>query len=503
MNDSTKYNDEQLRRQLENYAEMPSDKVWSGVTAALEQKKKKRRLLFWILLLGGIASGSTVWFFAGSTYSGAVLTAQQNQEPKPAQPAAPQSKPATAAGKNPQTNTANTALAAEKSNIHSYSNSVTTAGTSAPVSGKGTKHTQNNAGRAPENIAQTPAGNTGKKDGSQHTNTGLPQLSDNGNTSAAAHTPGRSSATGKGIPESSSRQASVSAGTVADTPHPLSLTPRGKLSLSNGIPQPALLKNRFRDSTTLYKTIPAVSVKIAPFISLEASAGSVWYKRNQVPANDISSGNAQTRKSGIYAAALLRGGFSFRGYAFFSLGVGYESFRFSNPYALTYTSVPGAGSGNLNQDLNTPSFEAYGDVNIPLPISSYNGSQTINGRLRMNTHNIFIPLDMGFSFPVLHNLHLGISGGPALHFLLKQEVYFLSEDGSKKPVSISEPSRVNVSLGIEPSLSYHIHGGLSIFASGAFRYHMLSAVKDPSIRSMPYRASGQLGVRLYLNGVRP
>lgn len=498
MNDSTKYNDGQLRRQLENYTEMPSDKVWSGVTAALNQKKKKRRLLLW-LLLGGIACSSTVWLLADAPGSGARPTAQKNEKQTAAQPAVPQTKAATSAEAAQQEGKAIAASAAEQNDTHSSGH----AGIIAPVPGKSKNSTQNTAGQnaspAHKNVMQALAAKTRKKDESLHADGGLHPLSNAGNTSAATVIPRINPA----IPAPASRQPVVSAIAASNSLRPLSLTPSQALSLRNGIPQPALQKNIFRDSTAWHRTIPAVSAKITPFISLEASAGSVWYKRDQVPANDISSGNAQTRKSGIYAAALLRGGFRFRRYAFFSLGVGYESFRFSNPYALTYTSVPGTGSGNLNQGLNTSSFEAYGDVNIPLPISSYNGSQTINGRLRMNTHNLFIPLDLGFSFPVLRNLQLGISGGPALHFLLKQEVYFLSEDGSKKPVSISEPSRVNVSLGIEPSLSYQIHRNLCIFTSGAFRYHMLSAVKDPSIRSMPYRASGQLGVRMYLNRARP
>ncbi|MGQ3132333.1 MAG: hypothetical protein ACT6RE_10085 [Flavobacteriales bacterium] len=513
MNDSTKYNDEQLRRQLENYAEMPSERVWSGVAHALDQKKKKRRLLFWFLLLGGIACGSTVWFLGSNGYSGAGQTAAQNDLHTGVTPAA-----------NPAEPTQETGAASSAGN-----DAAPTAETASPATGNtaatGSTSAASRESSNPQFETTTAAANSaGTKPAHTHTGTPAPETASHPYNGAAASQAATNAGTGE------SGQVQVNSGFAPLTPgtessaitatrlnaavpqrsltsalpaqksvRPLHLAGNGAFMLPASTLKPSLLENNLREGAFFRPAIRPVYPKIAPFISLEASAGSVWYNRRAVsdPQNGLAEKNMQSRTSGLYAAGIFKGGFFFGRHGIFSAGMGYEYYGFSNPYALTYSGSPNVGTGAAPETIDAGSYESFGDINIPLPVIDYNGIQkTLNGRLHMQTHNLFFPLDLGARYN-FRNFSLGITAGPAFHVLLRQNVYFRNEDGTQLPVDISQPASFNISLGVEPVLAYRIRSW-SLFASGGFRYHLLSAVKDPSVRSYPYRANGQLGLRYHL-----
>ncbi|MBL0911826.1 MAG: hypothetical protein IBJ09_05585 [Bacteroidia bacterium] len=508
MNDSTKYNDEQLRRQLENYAEMPSDKVWSGVANALDQKKKKRRLLFWFLLLGGIACGSTVWFLGGNRPSGAGQTAAQNDVRTAGvneKPARETEASAASSQDNDAAHTAETAASAtgttaagntsRNSRASTYPQSEATANTAATTPGHA--HTGTSATEAAVHThhgattsqSSTHAGTS--ESGQIQTHSGFHPLTPGGENPAITATPRRNS----GIPQRSTTSAIQSQNRI----HPLSLAGNGAFILPGNALKPVLKENNLREGAFFRPAIRPVYPKIAPFLSLEASAGSVWYNRRAAsgPQNGLAEKNMQSRTSGLYAAGIFKGGFFFGRHGIFSAGMGYEYYGFSNPYALTYSGSPNVGTGSAPETIDAGSYESFGDINIPLPVIDYNGIQkTLNGRLHMQTHNLFFPLDLGARYN-FRNFSLGITAGPAFHVLLRQNVYFRNEDGTQLPVDISQPASFNISLGMEPVLAYRIRSW-SLFASGGFRYHLLSAVKDPSVRSYPYRANGQLGLRYHL-----
>lgn len=511
MNDSTKYNDEQLRRQLENYAEMPSDKVWSGVAHALDQKKKKRRLLFWFLLLGGIACGSTVWFLGGNGASGTRQTAAQNDlrtgvtpEANPGKALQETKARAASSAGNTDTHTAKTASPATAT--------AAATGNTSPAS----RESRNTQSETTGSMAATPA----------HTHTGTPASETDGHplNGVTASPSGTNAGTDEGgqvqvnsawrpltpgreiSPITATRRnaavpqhSSTSAVPPQNRIRPLSLAGNGAFILPGSMLKPTLQENNLREGAFFRPAIRPLYPKIAPFISLEASAGSVWYNRRAVsdPQNGLAEKSMQSRTSGLYAAGIFKGGFFFGRHGIFSAGMGYEYYGFSNPYALTYSGSPNVGTGAVPETIDAGSYESFGDINIPLPVIDYNGIQkTLNGRLHMQTHNLFFPLDLGARYN-FRNFSLGITAGPAFHVLLRQNVYFRNEDGTQLPVDISQPASFNISLGVEPVLAYRIRSW-SLFASGGFRYHLLSAVKDPSVRSYPYRASGQLGLRYHL-----
>lgn len=503
MNDSTKYNDEQLRRQLENYAEMPSDKVWSGVAHALDQKKKKRRLLFWLLLLGGIACGSTVWFLGGNEPSGAGQTAAQNDlrtgvtpEANPAEPTQETGAGAASSAGNdgaPAAETASpaTGTAASRNSSNPQPGTTTAAANSAGIKPAHT-HTGTSATEAAAHTSASQAAtNAGTGESGQvQVNSGFAPLTP-GTESSAITTTRRNAA----VPQ----QSSTSALPAQNSVRPLHLAGNGAFTLPGSTLKPILKENKLREGAFFRPAVRPVYPKIAPFISLEASAGSVWYNRRAVsgPQNGLAEKNMQSRTSGLYAAGIFKGGFFFGRHGIFSAGMGYEYYGFSNPYALTYSGSPNVGTGAAPETIDAGSYESFGDINIPLPVIDYNGIQkTLNGSLHMQTHNLFFPLDLGARYN-FRNFSLGITAGPAFHVLLRQNVYFRNEDGTQLPVDISQPASFNISLGLEPVLAYRIRSW-SLFASGGFRYHLLSAVKDPSVRSYPYRANGQLGLRYHL-----
>jgi len=498
MNDSTKYNDEQLRRQLEGYTEMPSDKVWSGVAKALEQKKKKRRLLFWFLLLGGIACGSALWFRGDTTRPGREQTAQQTGKNAAGRSATLHTAPA---GKKTADQTAGAVPATENERAHT---SGSTAVSATPVKGSGsaqagTTQVRTDPARGRESTSPSDApGEIGlTRDGSLYTNTdALPGIAE---STVATAAPRRNTPT-PGTPYGTTAQRNALTSVQHTyTLRPLSIPGKGAFTLYTGTPGPALRENNLREGAYFRPAIRPVYPKIDPFISLEASAGSVWYDRRSVsgPQNGLAEKSMQSRTSGLYAAGIFKGGFFFGRHGIFSAGMGYEYYGFSNPYALTYSGTPNIGTGSAPENISAGSYESFGDVSIPLPVTSYSGPQkTFNGRLHMQTHNLFFPLDLGVRYN-FRNFSLGLTAGPAFHALLRQNVYFRNEDGTKLPVDISKPASFNISLGVEPVLAYRIRNW-GLFASGGFRYHLLSAVEDPSVRSYPYRANGQLGLRYHL-----
>jgi len=506
MSTPAQHNDDMFRQSLENYREMPSDKVWAGVEQALDHKKKKRRFLFWIWFPGvGMAAAAALFI---------PLFMHGNLNPRKAEQAAHRvftvaevPSAGALAASHGQVPSASAYINASPSDKHSQATTQTVTGLTPNTSATHvtqTKREPGNTERGSRQVNETPA---------KHTTAVTAHTNDTQNTATPGEkTPQTETAvivpvenTGR-IPASGIELAQVPGERLKST-FVLRDHVAAALPLSPGL--------SFAKTALVF----GPTSRFQPVISVQGYAGGVAYHRISPDKNTPSSpqyANTDTvnrsKRFGFYGSTVVKAGFVFNRFLYVAVGVGYETQHFADRYQF---QIPGGGSLPSNDTLaNLPELATdvltnFGPVTIPLYNTSGSGTaspaQKLNGRLVYQSHHLIFPLEIGYRFS-RRRVGFSIVGSAAFHVPVAQSAVFYPDEGDPRTINTNPFTRFNVSVGLEPSLECFITRRMSFLVGGSFRYQLLNAFQTmpnpifqpPPYISRPYTLSGQVGLRFYL-----
>lgn len=492
MSTPAQHNDDMFRQRLEDYREMPSDKVWAGVERALDQKKK-RRFLFWIWFPGtGMAAAAAIFI---------PLLLNVNPGQHEAGRAVRHISPIVGL---PSVTLSADNTQASSAGVHHTSDPASPA-----------RATQPNISQA--HITQTPREPGTHRHGSRH----VPSAQAKQTTGATAQTDDVKNTAGTNGETPQTQTPEIPpAGNMTRTPLAEITLPRvGGERIKNDFaftPTPITAQALYVGLTHLKPVLTfGPTSRFQPFVSVQGYAGGVAYHRtspDKTKPSPAEYANMDTvnrsKRFGFYGSAVAKAGFVFNRSLYVAVGVGYETQHFSDSYQFL---IPGTGSlptNDTTSSIGEPATDVltnFGPVNIPLENTVGSGTsataQKLNGKLVYQSQHLIFPVEIGYRFS-RRRLGFSIVGSAAFHVPLAQSAIFYPDKGDPRTVTTNPFARFNVSVGLEPSIECFITPRISFLAGGSFRYQLLNAFRTnpgaPPYISRPYTLSGQMGLRFYL-----
>lgn len=477
MSTTENHNDDLFRNRLESYREMPSDKVWAGIENALDKDKKKRKFIIWWWTGGiGISTAAlvaAVFLFTYIPSNTSALTVQHKAKNKPVK-----------ASEIPQSDAQTTSVTSARVTTNATEQSVTKR-----VDKKQNRQTVSASFQPSQNLSAKTTADGSRTKTTVETNATIPSnlfLDTKEETVLAASS------------NNEQRGNARSESTVRTNEE---LTP---------VLFPISFSSEYKPVERTYQPAPfnviPVAPKITPYISVQGYSGAVGYRRksqptngSNVPTNSLDQGDTSTpaKQFGLYAATSIKAGILLNNKLYVSVGIGYETQRFSGNQSFVIPSLNSSIPPNGTEE-NIPTNTSFGVVNYPLQTSDLlSASQTLNGRLVYQNHHLFFPIDIGYRFQH-KNISVNLGAVAAFHVPLSQSAVFYSNQGDVRTLKLNKAVPLNFSIGFEPTFEYRFAKVASIMAGGTFRYSLLNAYQSKTTVSHPYVLAGNLGFRFYL-----
>lgn len=468
------HNDDFFRQQMDDYREMPSDKVWAGVKHALDQDKKKRRFLFWLWTSGfGFAAIFIVGIFILSTNN-------THESVNHTERSMVQSSNATTAEET-----------AVKQDEQKHSETIAETKTPAPAFTNAQTVTSGSEVNNHVNASNSSAVNI-KKVGSNSTSNSTPGRNDEAPIAASNDFAERNQ-----INTAELQQMAASKLAQVATTSSIMASKKmeaAEISVDNFY---AATQNKFPLNHTLG-------------IGVYGYGGGVAYQRKAVSSSVDSTSyysgggsNNNAKRFGTYSGASIKLQYTFKNHLFIHVGIGYENQYFaSREQFMIPTGNIGTGSTDTTQPniQNTFVTASFGDATLPLQQEDASlASQNLQGKLVYQNHQLFVPVDIGYRFNY-KKIGFNLGASAAFHIPLSQSAYFYPDNGERRVIGLNKQIPVNFSVGLEPSIEYRPNHCMALVAGGTFRYHVLNAYQSGTSITRPYILSAQLGIRFRIAG---
>ena len=464
MSNPVNHNDDLFRQKMEDFREMPSDRVWSGVANALDQQKKKRRFIIWFWIGGlGFAASAIValWLFNPIHQTEKLHTTNRGQNKVTAEQEFNATKQSPTQHDGQKINEPGNDLANMDKTSTAPSN----------------KNTYLNITKSSSNPKADRIAKAGNHSEAHPSNQDEIVMGQNNNNQSFIE---------NNVFQSINRE-----------PVPNIYMPTEGMQL-------ATYPTQKYESPTIAVGCPCGPPPFRATISIYGYGGGIAYQRNSSntftndPNKIFNTSNNKNKRFGVYAATAIKAGFIHRSGIYMNVGIGYEMQYFTGREQFESPGITNTPTvdGIQNSYTNT----SFGWVSLPLDIEDTQNMipQLLDGKFIYQSHHLFLPVDLGYSFQ-FKRFGVDLGATAAFHLPMSQKAIFYPEQGNARELKTSTPAAFNFSLGIEPSISYNITRGFSIMAGGTFRYHLLDTYKNKSSVSRPYILAGNLGLKYTFN----
>lgn len=478
MSNKAQHNDDLFRHQMEDYREMPSDRVWAGVQEALNQNKKKRRFAFWLWTSG--------FGFAAMVLIAAFIALPVNESRNIFETDNTTPSSTTTVDESRNITKQSTTIADEKTNnVTSSSPSVET------------KQPIVNNSSVSQNVNDKKVSNKSNNSNINNTENRVVKNNVNGN--------------------SSNKQIGI---VVLNEPlhatietKPATVSPIGAYTVHtryNAFDEISIAKSQKLSSTFVEeinpnnidrRRFPATNFTLD--LGVYGYTGAVAYQRKTLQSdstNNMTGGDTDDNKNrfGLYAGTAIKAQFVYKRNLYFNVGIGYETQHFASRQQFQIpANFVGTGS---TQDIYPNSFvnTSFGNVALPLVAEdAMVSAQTLEGKLVYQNHHLFVPMDIGYRLGY-RRFSFNIGASAAFHIPISQSAYFYPDNGERRVINVNKTAPFNFSVGLEPSLEYRFYRNFSLVAGGTFRYHVLNAYQSNATIARPYVLSAHLGIRFRL-----